>query len=198
MGEDGRPKGFAVVTYADIEGVQAALKLDKSEHGSCIVDVKLESSFKSTVKPVIVKGVPDSVAVQTVRNHFANCGHIKRFFFTPPKDGSSRGKVAIITYAHQKIADEALKFDGTMFCGSRLVLKCGRGDGGNSAKDNAKGKGKGQQSKKEQKLEKKKEKKENDGDTDAKRKEDKEAKKAANLERLTAEQAAVKEAKEAK
>merc|ERR1711971_1299089 len=102
--DDGRPKNFAIVTYAKLKGVEAAMKLDKSVRGSCTVDVNPEISFRKKAKPIIVKGLPDSVEVLALRKHFANCGVIKRFFVTPP-NAETKKKLAVITYTHQKEAD---------------------------------------------------------------------------------------------
>merc|ERR1712217_518228 len=65
---DGRPGGFAFITYRTREGALAALKYNGEDYGGRKLVVKIDGK-------VFVKGLANDATDEDVKAIFADCGH---------------------------------------------------------------------------------------------------------------------------
>merc|ERR1719217_461216 len=160
--EEGKPKGFAFITYKDKKGVEEALKFDGEDYGGRTLKVnKAGEKGKGKGKDgkdkgkgkdgkgkdkgnneqtVFVRGLPFSVEEATFRKDFEECGEIVSCRLPKNEEGSPKG-IAFIEYKTKEGFEAALKFDNTEYGGRTIgVSKAGEGGGKGKDKD---GKGKG-------------------------------------------------------
>merc|ERR1711879_571550 len=85
---DGRPGGFAFITYKSKEGVLAALEYNGEEYGGRTLLVKIDGK-------VFVQGLPNTVQDAEVEAFFAKCGEIQSIRLPRWPDGGSKGTAHI-------------------------------------------------------------------------------------------------------
>jgi len=129
LNEEGKPKGFAFITYATQEGFDAALKFDNTDYsGRQISVLKAEGGSGGKGKDgkgkggsttvgdnentVFLRGLPWAVTVETLRKDFAECGEIERLNMPMNEEGRPKG-IAFIKFAGPEGVEKALKFDET-------------------------------------------------------------------------------------
>jgi len=165
MNEEGRPKGFAFITFSTKEGFEAALKYDNTDYGGRYINVsKANESGKgkdgkgkgkgkdgkerNNDKTVFVRGLPFSADEDSLRKDFAECGEIVNLRLPLNEEGNPRG-ICFIQYTSEEGVDAALKFDNTDYGGRTIfVVKAGESKGGKGKDGKGKdGKGKGKDGK---------------------------------------------------
>merc|ERR1712194_38407 len=135
LNEEGKPKGFAFITYATQEGFDAALKFDSTDYqGRYISVLKAEGSggkgkdgkgkgggttVGDNENTVFLRGLPWAVTVETLRKDFAECGEIERLNMPMNEEGRPKG-IAFIKFKGPEGVEAALKLDETDY-GGRTV-----------------------------------------------------------------------------
>lgn len=169
LNEEGKPKGFAFVTFSAKSGVDAALKFDGDDYGGRRLSVKVaEGRAKGDGKgksdkgkgkgkdgdkgkgkgkersefEVSVRGLSFDVTQDTLQKDFAECGEIVRISMPMNDEGTPRG-FAFITYKDDESVQKACKFNEDTYAG-RTIYVSKAGEGGKGGKD---GKGKGKDGK---------------------------------------------------
>jgi len=158
-------RGMAFVTYADKEGVAAALKMNGDEYWGRKLSVDLAEKKKipqeargALVFEAFVKGLPSKCTEELVRTTFSPCGEIVKLKMRGGDE--DRKGTAYVEFKSQEDLDKALKMDGNdLEDGQNNVSKIsvtvadqgkGKDKGGKGkgkGKDKGKGKGKGKKGK---------------------------------------------------
>merc|ERR1719253_1844559 len=160
MNEEGKPKGFAFITYKDKAGVEAALKFDGEEYSGRNLKVNRagDKSAKGKGKDkgkdgkggkgkgnndltAFVRGLPFSVEEAQMRKDFEECGEIVSLRLPMNEEGKPKG-IAFVEFKEKEGFEAALKFNETDY-GGRTIYVSKAGEGGGKGKDGDKGKGKG-------------------------------------------------------
>lgn len=128
---DGRPGGFAFITYKTRESVEEALKFHQTDYGGRTLVVKIDGK-------VFVKGIANGMSDEEVRSFFERCGPIQSLNVPRWEDGCAKG-MAHINFRTSEGLENALDLNSTYWGHMRLtVQKASQSGGGGKAK----GKGK--------------------------------------------------------
>lgn len=120
--KDGRPGGFAFITFKTREGVVEALKYNGDEYGGRKLVVKIDGK-------VFVKGIPNGAKDEEVKEFFAACGDIQSLSVPRWPDGGAKG-MAHINFSTQEGVEKALDLNGKIFRSFTLsVQKAAQGKG---------------------------------------------------------------------
>lgn len=128
---DGRPGGFAFITYKTREGVAGALKYNQTDYGGRTLVVKIDGK-------VFVKGIANGMPDDEVRSFFERCGPIQSLNVPRWEDGCAKG-MAHINFRTSEGLENALALNGTHWGHMRLtVQKAAQGGDGGKAKGSGK------------------------------------------------------------
>eukprot|EP00928_Gymnodinium_smaydae_P022244 TRINITY_DN1873_c0_g1_i1.p1 TRINITY_DN1873_c0_g1~~TRINITY_DN1873_c0_g1_i1.p1 ORF type:complete len:460 (-),score=143.66 TRINITY_DN1873_c0_g1_i1:354-1733(-) len=160
LDNEGRPGGYAFITFKSKEAVTAALAFDGTDYGGRTLEVKRANKAKAakvlaktqkdeaaedaTPKQeftVFVSGIPWSCEESALKKDFAECGKITKLNMPMNDQGKPRG-IAFITFETKDAVQAALKFDGTEYGSRTLAVKMADKGGKGKGKD-GKGKSKG-------------------------------------------------------
>jgi len=162
LNEEGKPKGFAFVTYKDQASIDKALKFDGEQYAGRYLQVNMagqkddkgKGKGKDKAKDgkskhqqnseltAFVRGLPFTTEEEALRKDFAECGTIVHLKVPKNEEGGSKG-IAFIEFENTEGFEAAMKFDGTEY-GGRTINVQKAGEGGGKGKD---GKGKGKDGK---------------------------------------------------
>eukprot|EP00928_Gymnodinium_smaydae_P072438 TRINITY_DN55797_c0_g1_i1.p1 TRINITY_DN55797_c0_g1~~TRINITY_DN55797_c0_g1_i1.p1 ORF type:complete len:450 (+),score=130.00 TRINITY_DN55797_c0_g1_i1:43-1392(+) len=138
-----RSRGFAFVSYKNMEAVQEALKFHGQTYEGQVMKVNMASEKpakaaseapKGDRKPraagggnvkdrqVFVSGLPFKAEEATIRKDFAECGEIAKLVMPKTEDGRSKG-IAFVTYRSLEGLEAALAFHGTDYGGRLLTVR---------------------------------------------------------------------------
>jgi len=156
MNDEGKPKGFAFITYAKKAGVDAALKFDGDDYGGRTLKVNVagakgsgkgqkgkgeKGKGKGKGNPefeIFVRNLGSDAQDETVKAAFAGCGDIESMRMPRWDDGGAKG-IAFICFKTKEALEKAMEMDGT---NDWNVQKAGQGKGKDGKGKDGKGKGK--------------------------------------------------------
>jgi len=152
LGDDGRPRGSAFITFKTRAGVDNALRYDGEEYGSRRLTVRIAGKIGERGRDrgdaeleVCLKGLENGVEDDKLRDEFAKCGGIASVRVPRWPDGGSKG-TAFITFKTSEGLEKALELDGTPRGNWYLSVQRGgqnKGNKGNNQAEKGKGKDKG-------------------------------------------------------
>lgn len=144
VGEDGKSKGIAFVTFATKEGVNEALKFHETDYGGSTLTVRMASekvekgklkgipraevavrkSEDAEVNPleVIVKGLAFGTKEDVLRDAFVDCGIIDTLRIPLNKKGKSYG-FAFVAFQEKKAMKKAIKLSGSEINGRPCTIE---------------------------------------------------------------------------
>jgi len=156
INDEGQPKGFAFITYANKAGVDAALKFDGDDYGGRTLKVNVagakgsgkgqkgkgeKGKGKGKGNPefeIFVRNLGSDAQDETVKAAFAGCGDIESMRMPRWDDGGAKG-IAFICFKTKEAFEKAMEMDGT---NDWNVQKAGQGKGKDGKGKDGKGKGK--------------------------------------------------------
>lgn len=116
-------KGSAFVSFADEDGVTAALALDGCDFKENTIAVKkaLPPATDTCLK-VYVGGLPYEADENTLRKDFSECGKIEKLRMLKDKESGSFRGVVFISYAEEAGVTAALEYDNTEYGGRTIKV----------------------------------------------------------------------------
>jgi len=169
LNEEGKPKGFAFITYTTNEAVVAACKFDGEDYGGRKLRVNVAGlkgkgdkgkgkdgkdkgkdgkgekgkgkGRSNNELTAFVRGLPYSTTEDMLRKDFSECGEIESLRMLLNEDGQCKG-IAFIEYKEAAGLEKAKEFNETDY-GGRTVYVVQAGEGGKGKDGKGKdGKGK--------------------------------------------------------
>merc|ERR1712085_186834 len=131
LAADGRPGGFAFITFKTREAVEAALKYNGDNHGGRKLVVKIDGK-------IFVKGIPNGATDKEVQLFFANCGEVQSVNVPRWPDGGAKG-TAHINFKTREGLEKALDLNGTLY--GTFTLSVQKAAQGGKGSNGCKGKG---------------------------------------------------------
>lgn len=157
----GQIRGFAFVTFATQEGIDAALKFNGKEYCGRRLTARMAGEKPDGSKPegnkptkapvvapenelcVFVGGLPHNVTDKSLRRYFFEAGDIQNLKLPLNEEGLPKG-FAFITFKDKAEVAKALNLDGGMYAGREVVVRLsGSGGGKGAGKGQGKDKGSG-------------------------------------------------------
>jgi len=135
IGDGGKCKGYAWITYADEAGMHKALQRHRTMWGDSELaiersgqhrkgkgDGKSKGAADAGGVEVFIRGLPRATEEDVVRRDFSECGELARVNMPLNNDGSCKG-FAWLSFKTQDGANKACDFNGTDYGGSKLMAE---------------------------------------------------------------------------